>query len=136
MPLHTQFMMLLKTSCKQSLFQQLSGTEGERIWKQTKMRRKTSLCLCLACSLTPAMEERGVGKGREGGGGGSSCRRAVTLILITKATGVQSHNPLLCPMGVCVCVPLQTCITHSATYKVEFPSLPRTLHWLTFISLA
>lgn len=39
---------------------------------------------------------------------GSSCRRAVTLILITKATGVQSYNPLLCPMGVgvtvCVCV--------------------------------
>lgn len=68
----------------------------------------------------------------EGGGGGSSCRRAVTLILITKATGVQSHNPLLCPMGVgwgcdsCSAVPLQTCITH--THSHIQPHTKSTFH--------
>lgn len=57
-------------------------------------KKDISLSLSVSISYTCYGEEKSL-QG-EGGGGASSCERAVTLILITKATGMQSHNPLLC----------------------------------------
>lgn len=87
-----------------------SDSQGQKARGSGRRPRREERHLSVSLTLTPAggAERERVKEGCRRRRGYSSSRRAVTLILITKATGVQTHNPLLCPMGVgvgvCVCV--------------------------------
>lgn len=120
-------------SCKQSLFQHLSGTEGKKVWKQTKMRRKTSLCLFLSQSLTPAMGKRRVCKGKEG----EVPPPARGLSLWFSSPRQQACSPtILCFVwGAWVCVSVLQIWFTCTDIQSHAKSLPITSHMiLMFIS--